>query len=286
MATENTDDLAFESATNRRYLTRSPERLGRPIQVTVSANEKWIENIPRTGLTFDDFGPLVARVGLTQRTYPFVGRAFYIGARWLSEFDDPVVSWDAPVAKIFYEPDASTHEFSDRVIVRRTFLERNRMRSSRSTTPGKSEVAPGQSPFVARQLDVPAAPRAVRATPPLGVKSGRDLPRRQHPQPPATAQRRSRPASRRSRLDDTSEPGAAKERLRTGHAVCRGSRLRAASASKRSAHLRPLDAAARPIPAGDPPRRCPAHRPRTSGDGKDDHRHPPGGVSRESRSGC
>ena len=66
MATENTDDLAFESATNRRYLSALAERLARPIEVTVSANEKWVENIPTDRPHLRDFGPLVARVGLEQ----------------------------------------------------------------------------------------------------------------------------------------------------------------------------------------------------------------------------
>lgn len=174
MATENTEDLAYESATNRRYLSALAKRLARPIEVTVSANEKWVEHTPRTGLTFANFGPLVARVGLSE-DYPILGRAFYIGARWLSDFDDPVVSWDAPVAKIFYDPAASSHELSDRVLVRRTLLERlNEI--VKVYDAWESAVEPAQSPFVARQLAVPSAPRP----------SERPSSRRESRLPPAT----------------------------------------------------------------------------------------------------
>jgi DNA helicase IV len=213
VSTENTDDLAFEAATNRRYLSALAERLGRPIQVTVSANEKWIENIPRTGLTFANFGPLVARVGLSE-DYPFLGRAFYIGARWLSDFDDPVVSWDAPVARIFYDPAASSHELSERVLVRRTLLERlNEI--VKVFDAWESALKPADSPFLARKLAVPSAPR----------KSARSSTRRVSKPPaanpavplaPVTAQSKSRgeptaPASTAPR-----DPGPAKERLQQG----------------------------------------------------------------------
>lgn len=213
MASEDTDDLAFESATNRRYLSALAERLARPIEVAVSANEKWVEHTPRTGLTFANFGPLVARVGLSE-DYPFLGRAFYIGARWLSDFDDPVVSWDAPVAKIFYDPAGSTHELSDRVLVRRTLLERlNEI--VKVYDAWEAEVEPAQSPFVARKLAVPSAPRP----------SERPSSRRESRLPPATTAASSAPGTSPPKPNEEltipasttpRDRGPAKERLQQG----------------------------------------------------------------------
>lgn len=163
MTSENADELAFEAATNRRYLVALAQRLGRPVEISVSANEKWVENTPRTGISYADFGPLVARIGL-DRDDEDLGTAFYIGARWLRDFDYPVVSWDAPVAKIFYEPGGDSHELSERVVVRRTLLERlNEI--VRVYDAWEAEVVPSHSPFEAKVLEVPAAPRSSERRP-------------------------------------------------------------------------------------------------------------------------
>lgn len=163
MTSENADELAFEAATNRRYLVALAQRLGRPVEISVSANEKWVENTPRTGISYADFGSLVARIGLDVDDED-LGTAFYIGARWLRDFDYPVVSWDAPVAKIFYEPGGDSHDLSERVIVRRTLLERlNEI--VRVYDAWEAEVVPGHSPFEAKTLEVPAAPRSSERRP-------------------------------------------------------------------------------------------------------------------------
>lgn len=160
METDNRDDLAFEVATNRRYLTALKELAARrrTPAVSISANERWLENVPHAGPIA--YGPLVARVGLGAIDED-LGSAFYIGARWLSGFDHPVVSWAAPVAKIFYEPGVDSHELADHVIVRRTLLERlHDIVKVFDVWDVATDAA--QSPFAARELQLPSAPPASR----------------------------------------------------------------------------------------------------------------------------
>lgn len=210
MAAGNSDEIAFEAATNRRYLTALDRRLARPVQVALSANEKWLGNNPRTGLSVDDLGPLVARIGLDVDDED-LGTAFYIGARWLPGFDYPVVSWDAPVAKIFYEPDGNSHELAKRVVVRRTLLERfNEIVKVYDVW--ELEVAHERSPFVAKSLDVPSAPG------PSQRRSTRREAKQPAPAlvPPTTPAKSASTVQRPSALSAPKDPGPTKERLQDG----------------------------------------------------------------------
>ena len=206
MAQDNADDLAYEAATNRRYLEALAERLERRVEISVTANAKWVEHIPRSGLSIADLGPLVARVGL-DREDDDLGTAFYIGARWLSGFDHPVVSWDAPVAKIFYEPGGNKHDLSERVIVRRTLLERlNEI--VKVYDAWDTQTIPKQSPFRAKKLEVPSAPRSADRRP-----STRATPPPLSPLPPvATPPQESTALPRHA----PSQPGAATQKLEQG----------------------------------------------------------------------
>lgn len=160
MTSEHSDELAFEAATNRRYLAALEARLSRPVEIAVATNERWVDNTPGSGLTRDRLGPLVGRVGLAVHDED-LGSAFYVGARWLSDFDDAVVSWDAPVAKAFYQPDVDSHEVSRHVVVRRTLLER-RGDIVKIYDAWEANVSADESPFARRVLAVPDAPTSNR----------------------------------------------------------------------------------------------------------------------------
>nr|BFE56530.1 hypothetical protein GCM10020063_010560 [Dactylosporangium thailandense] len=158
MSTGNSDELAYEAATNRSYLKALEQRLTRtPVVVSVTANEKYANNIPRGEVA--QFGPLVARVGLDVDDED-LGTAFYIGARYLSQADweHRVISWDARMAKIFFDPDGCQLELNDRVLVRRTLMVRGQD-IVKVFDDWKTPVPAEQSPFKVRKLEVPAAPR-------------------------------------------------------------------------------------------------------------------------------
>lgn len=158
MSSDNSDDLAFEAATNKRYVKALAERLSRTVEVAMPANEKWLGNIPTAGISYDDFGPFAGRVGLDIDDEA-LGTAFYIGSRWLPDFEQRVVSWAAPMAKIFFEPNGTTQGLVRNVVVRRTMLARlNDIVKVYDTW--SCDVAPDHSPFVARRLVVPSAPGA------------------------------------------------------------------------------------------------------------------------------
>lgn len=174
MSTEDGDDLAFEAATNRAYLAALKRRLARRVELGLAANEKWLGNIPRPGWSSSDLGTLVARVGLDFDDED-LGTAFYIGARWLPDWDYSVVCWDAPVARVFYQPEDCSHELVGHVIVRRTLLERHHDIVKIDDEWATQSVEP--SPFAARILDIPAAPQpARRVATSSGHQSEREIP--------------------------------------------------------------------------------------------------------------
>ena len=157
MTEENAADLAFEAANNERYIGALVKKLSLPVHVSTSANEKWLGNTPRSGKSFDSYGPLVGRVGLDAENED-TGRDFYIGARWLSGFDFKVYSWAAPVAAIFFEPGTGGHVLDDHVVVRRSLPSRlDRIVGVHDDW--VSEKAKSHSPFAPKPLDVPQAPQ-------------------------------------------------------------------------------------------------------------------------------
>lgn len=183
-SSENADDVAFEDATNGRYLLALAQRLGVRVPVALSTNEKWVGHSPHAVTDPADLGPLVARVGLDIDDAD-LGRAFYIGARYLSNFDHPVVSWDAPVARIFYEPGVNVHQLGTHVIVRRTLLERKQriIKVFDSWTCARPLVGPFERPH----LTIPTAPPSTRRPKP-------ETPRRPEIRPPMTHPRDGRTA--------------------------------------------------------------------------------------------
>lgn len=149
-------DLAFEIATNQSYLRALSERLSRQPVVGYAKSREWVGEVPTAGLSADQLGPLVARVALVGEDED-LGSAFYIGARHLSTFDHPVVSWAAPVAEIFFSPESATHDLADGVRVRRTLLERMH-EIVKVFDDWVDDEDPHAEPFPVRALRVPAAP--------------------------------------------------------------------------------------------------------------------------------
>jgi hypothetical protein len=155
---ENVEALPLEAATNRRYLEALRAKIAlanRPV-VSISDNERWLENVPRGGQI--SFGPLIARVGLTEPDED-LGRDFYIGARWIPDFDRPVISWDAPLARVFYDPDGCKFDMVRDVVVRRSLLERN-SDIIKVFDNWVSAQAHDDPPFARPVLNVPAPPPA------------------------------------------------------------------------------------------------------------------------------
>ena len=149
-------DVAAETATNKRYLDALRRRLDNPLEVSVSANQKWINDGPRKSWGQVELSPLVARIGLCDEVED-LGRDFYVGPRRLSGFDHPVVSWDAPVAKVFFQPEVGHRELDGRVAVRRTLVAQREeiVRYYDEETPAL-EVS--DFPFMQKKLTVPSAP--------------------------------------------------------------------------------------------------------------------------------
>lgn len=161
MSVENDDVLALEAATNRRYLAALDRKAASMSWLTTGVTTNRAERFP--------FGPLIARVR-TDGQYEDLGSAFYIGARGLlSEFDHPVVSWDARVAKIFFDPYTTAHELGGRVLVRRTLVARGneivRVFDSCEADAGE------RSPFADSELLIPPAPPARRRAAPTALPS-------------------------------------------------------------------------------------------------------------------
>ena len=212
MPSEDTDDLAFEAATNRRYLAalrRQAPSIEKPA-VSTPANVQWVGQHPHAGQVV--CGPLIGRIGLDQADDD-VGIAFYIGARWLRDFDHPVVSWAAPVARIFFEPGAKCHELADRVVVRRTLLSRvdEIVRFYDSWEVG---IAPGLSPFTTTRLHIPPAPPPMRQR---GLRQAAPS-RPQCATPPSDAEASpcDRTAASRTAVNVRATSNGATERLRSG----------------------------------------------------------------------
>lgn len=151
-------DLAFEAAVNERYLAAlggAPVVMSTP--VLLPANTRWTT----TGAVrahVKAYGPLVARVGLCYDDRD-LGRSFYIGERRMSRgrFDAEVVSWAAPVARVFYEPLNCDHEILESVVVRRVLIT-----SADKVVQVFDEwcggAPPEVSPFVREELVIPPAP--------------------------------------------------------------------------------------------------------------------------------
>lgn len=149
-------DIPYERAKNAEYLTALEKKLKTRIEIGMSRNEAWA-NPGGVSLPFspDDLHPLIGRVGL-RNPHDLLGTDFYIGPRRLIVGGIEVYSCFAEVAKLFYQPDGGGFEGHESVVVRRTFEARHREVVAADDEWVRDDVT--DSPFVARELKVPAAP--------------------------------------------------------------------------------------------------------------------------------
>ena len=154
-------DLPFEQAKNREYLEKLERKLARNPLQAVARNVIWIDQVDYQIKVAGYHHPLLGRVGCGEGAEEDL-RDFYIGSRYIDDGDVLVYSWAAPIARLFFQPDA---EGSEEVVVRRTFSHKNTDVSDLDDEWAK-EGAP--SPFVRRELNVPAPasrPSTRRRTP-------------------------------------------------------------------------------------------------------------------------
>lgn len=116
--------LAAERSLNERYIAALRERAGRTvIRVAAPRNTIWTDSVDRGQPPNVAVLPLAGRVGFAVDD-PDLGRGFYIGSEdgWVQEIDDNlIVSWAAPVARLFYAGPLASDVLANHVVVRRTF---------------------------------------------------------------------------------------------------------------------------------------------------------------------
>lgn len=155
------EDLPFEKVTNRSYLQGLQRFREQAIEVGTARSRMWVDERPVNGAALSRSGCLAGRVALDIDD-PDLGREFYVGIRYLNStyFSHSVVSWDSPVAKIFYDPEGSDHELRDNVRVRRTMLSYGK-EIVRLDDEWEDAEENGGRPFSARRLEVaqPPSPR-------------------------------------------------------------------------------------------------------------------------------
>lgn len=121
------EDLPFEKVTNRSYLDALDRFRSQRVEIGTARSRMWLEEAPANGAAKVPSECLAGRVALDIDD-PDLGREFYVGVRYLNStyFSHSVVSWDADVAKIYYDPAQAEHELLDHVRVRRTMLSRGK----------------------------------------------------------------------------------------------------------------------------------------------------------------
>lgn len=126
-SSERAVELDQERAVNERYLREHSSKLAlkSTIQIASGAprNASWVgPNGPRVPIP-DEVEALVGRVAFDIDA-PLVGRGFYVSS-WHHEWDGVlVVSWAAPIARLFYERRDADDELASNLIARRTLLAR------------------------------------------------------------------------------------------------------------------------------------------------------------------
>jgi DNA helicase-2/ATP-dependent DNA helicase PcrA len=168
-------ELAQERAVNERYLRehRSKLAMKSAIQIASGAprNASWVggpvARVPLPG----QVEALVGRVAFDIDD-PLVGRGFYVSS-WHHEWDDVlVVSWAAPIARLFYERRDADDELASNLIARRTLLARGYDLVDFDDELFADGPADGH-PFalvIGTELRVPAAPPVARSRPAVRPK--------------------------------------------------------------------------------------------------------------------
>ncbi|MGW3548850.1 hypothetical protein ACWDHH_13920 [Janibacter hoylei] len=172
-------DLPSERVANQDYLDGLARFLAQRVEIGTSRSRTWLDEEPVDGKAQTRPGCLAGRVALDVND-PDLGREFYIGVRYLSDryFPHPVVGWDAPVAKIFYDPEGAEHELLERVRVRRTMLSSG-LEITRLDDEWDGVPSAEARPFSAPKLKI-ARPRS-----PAGSRSRSRQPRSAPPPPPS-----------------------------------------------------------------------------------------------------
>lgn len=145
-------DLPYEQAKNQEYLAKLEKKLKKNPIVAVARNVLWIDAVDHQIKANGFHHPLLGRVGCDTDDDEL--RDFYVGSRFIQDGDVQVYSWAAPIARLFFQPDASG---SEDVVVRRTFTHKVTELSDLDDEWAREGVA---SPFVARDLSVPAPARS------------------------------------------------------------------------------------------------------------------------------
>lgn len=157
------EDLPYEQVTNRSYLEGLERFRSQRIDIGTARSRTWLDEAPVNGATKVRPGCLAGRVALDIDD-PHVGREFYVGVRYLNDsyFPHAVVGWDAPAAKIFYDPEQADHELLEHVRLRRTMVSSGhsivRLDDEWDSEPD------GERPFAARRLQVAQPPKAPTTT--------------------------------------------------------------------------------------------------------------------------
>lgn len=166
------EDLPFEKVTNRSYLDALDRFRSQRVEIGTARSRMWLEEAPANGAAKVPSECLAGRVALDIDD-PDLGREFYVGVRYLNStyFSHSVVSWDADVAKIYYDPAQAEHELLDHVRVRRTMLSRGKdiLRVDDEWEGPPSD----EKPFANRRLQVAQPP-----SPAPGMRSRRTPARR------------------------------------------------------------------------------------------------------------
>lgn len=113
-------DLPYEQAKNAEYLERLASRPPRTSGVSISRSRRWVDPGSVKASAGSTFHPLIGRIGFDAAD-EFLGRACYIGPSRMDEPELQVVSWDAPVARLFFETGDDGFVVDGQLAVRRTF---------------------------------------------------------------------------------------------------------------------------------------------------------------------
>lgn len=172
-------ELDAERAVNERYQREQEAWLertkGAPKAVVLPRSSEWTGAVPKAAPGPSVVGPVVGRVALLDED-ELLGRDFYIGT-WYREWDGvSVVSWAAPVAKLFFDGGGARNcgdLDGSALAARRTFELRNR--DLTGFIDDVEREADDSTVFVRETtaFSVPAPPSVSRPTP-----------RRQAPEPP------------------------------------------------------------------------------------------------------
>ena len=169
--------LDGERAVNERYLHEMEAWLRKTkkaeLPLVISQNSVWANDVPKAAPGNAVVGPVVGRVAL--RTHdPILGNDFYIGTWWREWDGVAVVSWAAPVAKLFFNkpsPGPAGDIDPSEVGARRSFRNKHQ-----DLVDYEDDLVAGtkiDEVFVAQEatLVVPAAPRIDRPARPAVAES-------------------------------------------------------------------------------------------------------------------